>query len=125
MVDNSDRIKIYKELSRILKSNFDIHFKKMISLFKIMLCHKRDDINLEAMHLANSYESCEVTHILEAVLNSKVESLAERKERLVSFEAYHKKLHGLLDILFEEFQKTGYVNEKTYEDFAHMETRSL
>ena len=45
-MNSADRIDIHKDLSSNLKSNLDIHLRKMIELFKIIVCnHKIDNLD--------------------------------------------------------------------------------
>jgi len=115
-----DRIDIHKDLSGNLKSNLDIHLKKIIALFKILVCrHKVDDLDTMLQH--HSYDNCEITHMLNAILNSRVKSIDDKKEKILNFEDQHIRLHKLLDNLLTEYVTDGIVNEKTYEDFATIE----
>lgn len=115
-----DRIDIHKDLSSNLKANLDIHLKKIIGLFKIVVCgYKIDD--LESMIEHHSYANCEITHMLNAILNSKVKSIDDKKEKILDFEDHHLRLHGLLENLFTEYKMQGIVSETTYEDFAIVE----
>lgn len=115
-----DRIDIHRDLSSSLRSNLDIHLKKMIELFKIIVCGRKID-SLENMLERHSYTNCEITHMLNAILNSKIKNIDDKKEKILDFEEHHKRLHGLLDKLFTEYKTAGVVNEKTYEDFAVVE----
>jgi diguanylate cyclase (GGDEF)-like protein len=117
---NIDRIDIHKDLSSNLKSNLDIHLKKIMALFKIIMCSHGIE-NLEHLLERNSYSNCEITHMLNAILNSKIKSIDDKKEKILYIEELHQKLHTLLEILFREYQTTGIVSEKTYEDFAQAE----
>jgi len=117
---SDDRIDIHKDLSGNLKSNLDIHLKKIISLFKIMVCnHKIGDLD-KTLEL-HSYDNCEITHMLNAILDSKVKNIDDKKDKILHFEELHKRLHKLLENLLIEHKSQGIVKEKTYEDFAVLE----
>jgi len=82
---SDDRIDIHKDLSGNLKSNLDIHLKKIISLFKIMVCnHKIGDLD-KTLEL-HSYDNCEITHMLNAILDSKVKNIDDKKDKILHFE---------------------------------------
>ncbi|SMP87630.1 diguanylate cyclase (GGDEF) domain-containing protein [Epsilonproteobacteria bacterium SCGC AD-308-O04] len=117
---NIDRIDIHKDLSGNLKSNLDIHLKKIIELFKIIVC-KHEINDLDKMLERNSYSNCEITHMLNAILNSRIKNIDDKKDKILDFENLHERLHNLIDNLFTEYKTTGIVNEKTYEDFAVVE----
>lgn len=119
-MNSIDRIDIHKELSSNLKSNLDIHLKKMIELFKIIVCNHKID-NLENMLMRHSYDNCDITHMLNAILNSKIKNIDDKKEKILDFEEHHKRLHGLLEELLTEYKTVKTINEKTYEDFAIVE----
>ncbi|NOQ31757.1 MAG: diguanylate cyclase [Helicobacteraceae bacterium] len=117
---NIDRIDIHKDLSTNLKSNLDIHLKKIISLFKIIVCnYKIDDLNSTLEQY--SYSNCEITHMLNAILNSKIKNIDDKKDKILDLEEHHKRLHNLVENLLTEYKTKGVVNEKTYEDFAIVE----
>ncbi|EDZ63748.1 protein containing GGDEF domain [Sulfurimonas gotlandica GD1] len=117
---SDDRIDIHKDLSGSLKSNLDVHLKKIIALFKVIVCnHKIDD--LEKMIKLHSYSNCEITHMLNAILDSKVKNIDDKKEKILEFENLHERLHQLQERVLVEYKNNGLVSENTYEDFAVVE----
>lgn len=117
---SDERIDIHKDLSGSLKSNLDVHLKKIIALFKLIVCdHKIDD--LEKMIHYHSYENCEITHMLNAILESRVKSIDDKKDKIIEFEELHKRLHNLQEKVIIEDKNNETVNENTYEDFSVVE----
>ena len=115
-----DRIDIHKDLSSNLKANLDIHLKKVINLFKMIVCnHKIEDI--EKKLELGSHENCEITHMLNAILNSRVKNIDDKKDKILAFEELHERLHKLQEILLVEYKNNASVSEQTYEDFATVE----
>lgn len=119
-MNSMDRIDIHKDLSSSLKSNLDMHLKKMIELFKIIVCNHKID-NFENMLAHHAYNNCEITHMLNAILNSKIKNIDDKKEKILDLEEHHKRLHTLLEELLTEYKTIKIINEKTYEDFAIVE----
>ncbi|MFT5662092.1 MAG: diguanylate cyclase (GGDEF)-like protein [Sulfurimonas sp.] len=117
---NDDRIDIHKDLSSNLKSNLEIHLKKLIGLFKILVCNKNID-NLDNLLEKQSYANCEITHMLNAVLNSKIKTIDDKKDKILNLEGEHERLHKLQNSLLLEYGTSGTVGEQTYEDFAILE----
>lgn len=117
---SDDRIDIHRDLSGSLRSNLDVHLKKIIALFKLIVCnHKIDD--LEKMLHRHSYANCEITHMLNAILDSRVKNIDDKKEKILEFEELHERLHKLQEKVLIEYKNSGIVDENTYEDFAVVE----
>ena len=117
---SDDRIDIHKDLSGSLRSNLDVHLKKIIALFKLIVCNQKID-DLEKMLQLHSYTNCEITHMLNAILDSKVKNIDDKKEKILEFEELHKRLHKLQEGVLIEYKNNGVIDEKTYEDFAVIE----
>ena len=117
---NNDRIDIHKDLSSNLKSNLDLHLKKIISLFKILVCNQEVD-NLNALLKKHAYLNCEITHMLNAILDSKIKNIDDKKDKILNLNGHHQRLHVLLEALLTEYKATGSITESTYEDFAIVE----
>nr|WP_321267469.1 GGDEF domain-containing protein [uncultured Sulfurimonas sp.] len=115
-----DRIDIHKDLSGSLKSNLDIHLKKIIALFKLIVCdHQIDDIQ-KVLHL-HSHANCEITYMLNAILDSRVKNIDDKKEKILEFEELHKRLHKLQELVLVEYKDNRRISEDTYENFAIIE----
>ena len=114
---NLEKKDIHKDLSIILRSSLDVHLKKIIDFFKPIVCHNPSS----EYYTYSSYEDCEVTHVLNSILNSKIKIIDENKEQIVQLEEIHKQLHDLIKDISDEYHKNGYISASTYQNFSTVE----